>query len=323
MHQVSVIVSNFNGAKWLPRLLETLKAQVGVEVEIIIVDRNSTDESDSILAQHPDVKVHKHPPETGLVCGYDEGVPHASHELLFFCNEDMWFEPECLKRVCDAVDLPKRVGAVMPVQWTYDLKDIVNCGAWFKKSWWCPSNPYPFRYSVWQLKEETSPVSGINAGACLVHRRVYEEIGGWDRTFFLDYEDMDLSIRLWQHGWDCLVVPSAKVGHAVGASNNKALNNGFKVSRKRYIGGTSNVIACAMKCFTGPSMLLPVIALGDRLLRNLVCLRMERAWWDMLSAVDAFKRLPDFLEYRSKNQQWNSQRPGQKFFVDPRFKYEG
>ena len=87
---VSVVVSNFNGAKYLPRLLETLRAQRGVAVEIIIVDRNSTDGSAEILAAHPDVKVVQEPPESGLVTGYAVGAAHATSELLFFCNEDMW-----------------------------------------------------------------------------------------------------------------------------------------------------------------------------------------------------------------------------------------
>src|SRR5947209_1491217 len=93
---VSVIVSNFNGARWLPRLLETLKAQEGVTLEIIIVDRNSSDDSEKILAQHPDIRVVKEPPESGLVAGYSAGVPLARYEVFFFCNEDMWFDRYCL-----------------------------------------------------------------------------------------------------------------------------------------------------------------------------------------------------------------------------------
>jgi GT2 family glycosyltransferase len=315
MHQVSVIVSNFNGAKWLPRLLETLKAQEEVELEIIIVDRNSTDESAAILASHADVKVVSHRPETGLVCGYDEGFALATHDLLFFCNEDMWFEPTCLRRVSEVISLKDRIGAAMPVQWTYDLKEIVNCGAWFQDSVWNPTNPYPFKRSVSHLKPQTSIVSGVNAGACMVHREVYKAVGGWDRSFFLDYEDMDLSIRLWQKEWKCYVVPAAKVGHAVGASNSKAIDGGKqKVSRKRYIEGTSNVTAIAIKTFTGISVVLPFIGLMDRLARNLVHLRFERAWWDLQVFLDILKRIPNLKEFRDSNAHWNQIRPGQMYF---------
>ena len=42
---ISVVVSNFNGLNFLPRLLETMRAQRGVTTEIIIVDRESRDGS--------------------------------------------------------------------------------------------------------------------------------------------------------------------------------------------------------------------------------------------------------------------------------------
>jgi GT2 family glycosyltransferase len=320
--QVSVIISNFNGARYLPRLFETLNSQVGVDLEIIVVDRNSVDESDAILARHPEVKVIKHPPETGLVCGYAVGADSASHALLFCCNEDMWFEPHCLRLLCDKIDLGNRIASVMPVQWTYDLKDIVACGAWFEKSCWCPSNPYPFRVSRWHLVSGTQSVSCVNAGACLIHRAAYDDIGGWDRSFFLDYEDMDLCVRLWQHEWKCLVVTEAKVGHAVGASNNKSIQGGkFKVSRKRYIEGSANVSAIAIKTFTGVSMVWPFVGLLDRMLRNLVHLRFERVWWDVLVFDDVLKRLPDLLAFRSQNKRWNLKRPGQRYFTSPEFDY--
>src|SRR5690242_16547252 len=96
---ISVIISNFNGAKYLPKLLETLKGQRDVTLELIVVERNSTDDSRKILAEHPDVKVIPEPPETGLVAGYAVGARSAQHDLLFFCNEDMWFEPDCLRLV--------------------------------------------------------------------------------------------------------------------------------------------------------------------------------------------------------------------------------
>jgi GT2 family glycosyltransferase len=86
---ISVIVSNFNGLRFLPRLLESLRAQRGVESEIIIVDRLSTDGSGEYLASQPDVRVLSERPETGLVSGYATGATVARGELLFFCNEDM------------------------------------------------------------------------------------------------------------------------------------------------------------------------------------------------------------------------------------------
>lgn len=320
MTEISVIISNFNGAKYLSRLFETLYGQIGLNLEIIVVDRNSSDESDSILACYPDIRVIKHRPETGLVCGYAIGAEIATKKLLYFCNEDMWYEPDCLSLLAEVMNNNESVGAVMPVQWTYDQLDIVNCGAWFQKASWWRSNPYPFRRAIWKLPTCTTIVSGVNAGACMIRRDVYDQIGGWDRSFFLDYEDMDLSIRLWQYDWKCLVVPSAKVYHAVGASNAKVIEDGRQtVSRKRYIEGSSNVSAIAVKSFTGFSILLPFLALAHRFVINLVRLRFRFAWWDLLVFKILSQRMSVLWAYRVAHRNLNHLKPGQEFFTDPLF----
>src|SRR5258705_11360906 len=116
---VSVIVSNFNGARYLPRLLETAKTQRDVKFEIIVVDRNSTDNSRNILEQHRDVKTLREPPESGLVAGYAAGAGYAHFDHLFFCNEDIWLAPDCLANLENHIDLNLRVACADPWQWTY------------------------------------------------------------------------------------------------------------------------------------------------------------------------------------------------------------
>jgi len=60
---VSVIASNFNGERFLPRLLSSLRAQRGVTLEIIVVDRHSTDGSFELLSQESDIIVAFGTPE--------------------------------------------------------------------------------------------------------------------------------------------------------------------------------------------------------------------------------------------------------------------
>jgi N-acetylglucosaminyl-diphospho-decaprenol L-rhamnosyltransferase len=317
---ISVIVSNFNGARYLPRLLETLKAQRDVELEIIIVDRNSTDASAEILAGHPDVRVIQEPPESGLVAGYAVGVPYAKHDLFFFCNEDMAFEPDCLALVTAQFAADDRVGAVMPIQKSYDGSRIVQAGTWFAPTRWYRDNPNPFRASVFRDVAEPEPISGINAGACMITRAAYEDVGGWDTSFFLDYEDMDLSLRLWQRDWRCRIEPRAVVYHAVGASNAQSLNGGrTNVGAKRYVAALSNQVIIAMKSFTGAAQLAVPVLLVDRLARDVLTRRWREAALDIDAMGLTLKRLPDVMRYRREHRRWNDGRPGQAFFGDPRF----
>jgi N-acetylglucosaminyl-diphospho-decaprenol L-rhamnosyltransferase len=318
--RISAIASNFNGARYLPKLLETLKGQAGVELQIIIVDRHSTDGSDAILAQHSDVLVVKEPPESGLVAGYAAGFPHARHDLLFFSNEDMWFEPDCLRLVAEQFQAEERVGGVMPIQRSYDGERLVQAGSWFQRTRWYRDNPNPRYASVFRDVNVPEPISGINAGACMLTRAAYEDVGGWDPTFFLDYEDTDISVRLWQHGWRCRIQPRAVVYHAVGASNGHTLGREkTPVSMKRYSCALSNQVVVAMKTFTGTASLAAPALLADRMLRNFLKRRWDLLPLDVKAVELTARRLPDVLRYRRANRTWNERRPGQGFFSDPQF----
>lgn len=323
MHEISVIISNFNGAKYLPRLIETLAGQQGVRLEVIVVDRNSRDDSLAILAGHPDIRVVQHPPETGLVCGYVEGMKSASHDLLFFSNEDMWFEPDCLLRCAEALLSDEKVAAVMPTQLTYDGKELVNCGIWFTKAGWNRGMPYPFRRSSYHRISRTVQVSYANAGACLVRRRAYEEVGGWDVSFFLDDEDTDIGIRFWQAGWKCLSVPEAVLGHAVGASNTQMIPNlGSVVGRKRYVCALSNFLAVSLKSFSASHVPLSLMCWLDRTLRDLLKGRFDRVGLDFAALALTLRRLPELLEHRRIHAGWIAARPGEGFYRAAEFDAE-
>jgi GT2 family glycosyltransferase len=286
------------------------------------VDRNSQDDSAAILSAHPDVRVVQHPPETGLVCGYAEGYKHADHDLLFFSNEDMWFAPDCLRLCAEALLSKEQIGAVMPTQLRYDGQSLYCCGIWFKPCFWNRAVAYPFRKAVYHRIQTTTRVSYANAGACLVRHAAYEQAGGWDTTFFLDDEDVDLGLRLWQMDWQCLSVPGALLGHAVGASNTQTIPNvGTVVGKKRYMHGISNFLAIGIKSFSPAAVILPFGCFVDRLLRDLFKLRFYLAWLDLKALMITLRRLPQLLESRRVRSIWNKRKPGEGYFQAPEFDY--
>src|ERR1051325_5978800 len=189
---VSVIVSNFNGARWLPRLLDSLERQRNVTLEIIVVDRNSTDESSKILANRRGIRLIQEAPESGLAAGYRAGAEIARHGHLFFCNEDMWFGEECLAELEANIDLSRRIACADPWQWSYDGSHLIHSGAQIECAWnrGSPHPWRPFRENPWL--PDGAMIACACAGAMMIHRVAYDEIGGWVASFFLDHEDTDL-----------------------------------------------------------------------------------------------------------------------------------
>ena len=318
---VSVIVSNMNGARFLPRLLETLHAQQNVETEIIIVDRMSKDESRAILAEHPDVIVIEERPETGLVAGYAEGATHATKSNLFFCNEDMWFASDCLERLEKSLDLSRRIAVADPWQWTYDEKNWIHGGVRFQRKAWDMNSPFPSRGQMPTVPLKHGEFSSFAcAGAMLIDRGVYESVGGWDTTFFLDFEDLDLSIRLWQDDWWTVTVPDAKVYHAVGMSNaQQIVTTKQKVSTRRFVSGRSSLAVIAMKYFTGPARLWGPAVYAMALLRSSLLLRGDAVRGHLATWREIRRRSASALAYRKANEARNRRRPGQNYFLEAAF----
>lgn len=316
MHNITAIISNMNGMKYLPRLLESLRAQIGVTVQIVVVDRLSCDNSLSYLTQQPDVYVVHEPPETGLVSGYDAGARYARHEFLFFCNEDMWFDPDCLLNLVIRIDMPAGIVAADPWQWTYGGESLIHGGTRFVVTKWNALCPFPFcRYYFTENVDAGEVVPFACAGAFLIHQEAYGAVGGWDTSFFLDHEDVDLFIRIWQCGQKCVSVPEARVYHAVGASNNHhiaALNT--PVKKRRHISGLANISIIGIKYFTGWTRLYALLYPFLSILKEAIRFRPFMMVLSCLAAFEVFQRYSNANRFRKLWSFHNRLRPGQFFF---------
>ena len=318
---VSVIVSNLNGGKYLPRLLATLRAQRRVELQIIVVDRHSTDDSAALLQAESGITVLHHAPETGLASGYHVGAQAATGEHLFFCNEDMWFDEDCLWQLEQQIDLGADIAAADPWQWSYDGAHWLHGGVRFERCRFTMLSPYPFRRM--RFTEDLPAGTEIPfscAGAVLIHRRVYEQVGGWAADFFLDLEDVDLSIRMWQCGWKSVTVPGARVFHAVNASNIHTLAATQQtVSRRRYVSGRASASIVGIKYFTGLALLAAPVLFAAEVIKNLVRLKFSLLKWDAEIGAQIVTRTRAAWRYRRAHVAQNRKMPGQRWFTTGRF----
>lgn len=319
--KVSVIISSFNGAKFLPKLLDSLQAQEQVDLEIIVVDRESRDDSAQILSRYPKVKICSEPPETGLVSGYHRGTKEASGEAFFFINEDMWFEPDCLQRLVEALQQSEQIGAVDPWQWTYDGKELIHAAVRFQPTGWDANSPYPRREI--QFLHQLAPGTEIPlpcAGAVLVRRTAYEQVGGWDTSFFLNDEDTDLGLRLWQNNWRVVTESRAKVYHAVGSANLKTIPNlQQSVSQRRYVSTFANKAVIGWKHYRKGADGIIFLSLLRRVLSHLVKGRGKFLRWEWAVWQEMMRRKGVAMAYRTSHEKQRAQYAGEDFFTDARF----
>jgi N-acetylglucosaminyl-diphospho-decaprenol L-rhamnosyltransferase len=85
--------------------------------------------------------------------------------------------------------------------------------ALFANAW--PKNPWSRRYRGGARPSgESWRETGWLSGSCLLVRRsTFEALGGFDESYFMYFEDVDLGKRLQESGWQNIYVPSATVVH--------------------------------------------------------------------------------------------------------------
>jgi glycosyltransferase involved in cell wall biosynthesis len=91
---VSVIVPVYNGEKYLAQTLESALMQSGVDVELIVVDDGSTDQSPSIAKTHAALYIQQ--AQQGPGAARNTGVQHASTDYFAFLDQDDLWHPDKL-----------------------------------------------------------------------------------------------------------------------------------------------------------------------------------------------------------------------------------
>jgi GT2 family glycosyltransferase len=218
MPEISVVVLNHNGRRWLAGCLDALAAQSGApSFEVILVDNASTDGSAEFVAAHyPSVIVVRSTVNAGFAGGNWMGATRAGGRWLAFLNNDTIVAADWLANLHRGALIEPGYALVTSQIVFMDRPDTVDsagdgylrAGGAFKRGHGAPVHEY----------SESREVFGACGGAFLIERCVYEALGGFDQRFFMVYEDVDLSYRARLLGHRCWYAADAVVRHAGSAT---------------------------------------------------------------------------------------------------------
>ncbi len=221
---VVVVTVTHNSADALGRFLASVRGASESPLSVVVADNASAD-VDSVrrlTAAHGAVLV-----ETGANLGYGAGVAAAiaaagGSEFIVISNPDVEMSPGAIDllvaaagRHPDAGSLGPRIldaeGAVYPsARALPSLRTGIGHGL-FTRVW--PGNPWSRRYKAGS-DLDAERAAGWLSGACLMVRRVaFDAIDGFDDSYFMYFEDVDLGHRLGRAGWANVYVPAAVVTH--------------------------------------------------------------------------------------------------------------
>jgi len=181
--KISVIIPNYNSGKYLEKSLDSIFGQEYKDVEVIVVDGGSTDNSLEILRKYQgvysDLRVH-HTETEGQVDHINTGMALARGDIVSWLCADDTYEPGCFDTIAERFGRPE-------VQWVYGrVKIIDEAGT-------------EVRGIVTKAKEVLQPVYSYPALQCVcfisepsvfMRRNFYERIGEYDKNLPLtaDYD---------------------------------------------------------------------------------------------------------------------------------------
>ena len=209
---VSVIVLNYNAGKLLLNCVKSLKNSLYKNLEIIIVDNISSDESHiTCKEKFPEIKLIQNQKNLGYCGGNNVGIKDAKGEFIVILNPDTIVEPDWIDELLNAYQefgqglyQPKilSLNEERIIQSTGNMLHVFGFGFARDKG-----------NEVSDKKEEIEKI-GYASGTCLfTSRKVIEKIGLLDEFLFLYHDDLDLGWRAAQVGINSYYVPKSKIFH--------------------------------------------------------------------------------------------------------------
>jgi GT2 family glycosyltransferase len=274
---VSVIVLNYNGARWLEPCLNSLRAQTIFDrIEVIVADNASSDGSErlgrQIVEGWPGGVFIQHGQNLGYCKGNNRTAEAAHGEHLLFLNNDTWLEPHCLEQLLAEVRRTG-AGAAGPLVLNYDDDSFQSLGAFGFDAFGLAST----RARVGETRDVLMP----EGCAYLIRRELFQQLGRFDPEFFMFVDEFDLSWRVWIAGHRVVAVPSAKLHHRGAAQVNPAGGGStveFRTSDTKRFYTNRNSLLALLKNARNLLLLLVPLQLCLLAVEALAGLLLVRRW---------------------------------------------
>ena len=230
--QLSTIIVNYNSKQFLENCVNSLIAATqNIDAEAIIIDNNSNDGSwDYISSLRIDGKSFRINNNGGFAKACNQGFALSLGRYVLFLNPDTILSENSLKDCISFFESHKDAGAV-------GVKMIDAKGKYLKESKRGLPTPAASFYKLFGLaaifprskvlakyyqghlpENENNPVEVLSGAFMMIKREAFEQTGGFDPSFFMYGEDIDLSVRIENAGYKNYYLGKISITHIKGGS---------------------------------------------------------------------------------------------------------
>jgi GT2 family glycosyltransferase len=233
--KLSIVIVNYNVKNLLKKCLESIfKYEKDTRFEVIVVDNNSSDDSQKMLkTDFPQVKLIENKRNLGFSAGCNQGIKQSQGKYVLLLNPDTELTPGGFKKMIDFMDSDPKVGICGPKMMDQEGNIQFSCRSFpsyltaISSSQSILNRIFPDNLlsRKYLLKErDHSQIQEVDwvSGSCLLAKReMFEKVGPLDERFYMYVEDVDLCYRAKKTGFSVFYFPPAVVIHHIGKSTQK------------------------------------------------------------------------------------------------------
>jgi len=231
---ISVIVISFNGRDFIENCVSSvIDSLEGNPYELIIIDNASEDGTVEVIKSlFPQVNLIQNEANYGFAKAVNQGLSEARGEYVLILNQDTKIVDRAIVKLAERIKQDATIGTIGPRFVGFDGK-LQRCGRAFPKyrdllwEFTGLSRLFPESriFSRWKMgwfdhlteKEIDQPMGA----ALMVSGRALNEVGNFDETFGIFFNDVDFCRRIKENGFKNLYYPEAVIMHYVGGSTEK------------------------------------------------------------------------------------------------------
>ncbi|MDD4782005.1 MAG: glycosyltransferase family 2 protein [Tissierellia bacterium] len=226
---LSIIIVNYNTRELTHQTIDSIiKNTQNINYEIIVAD-NSTDKGQQCNYKNEKVKIYKIE-NHGFGHGCNAGAKKAQGKYLLFLNSDTLILDNSLYKSVNYINCNDNIGILGA---KILLKDG-NLDHGCKRGFPTPSAafyyyigldrkfPYSKKYGRYRQtflnENEINEVDSVSGAFLMISKDLFDEINGFDETFFMYGEDLDLCYRVKEKGYKVIYYADAVITHLKGQS---------------------------------------------------------------------------------------------------------
>jgi GT2 family glycosyltransferase len=250
---VSVVIVNYNTIKYVVNAIDSIFEKTeDIDFEIIVVDNNSSDNSEHILQENYGEKI--------IYLGLSENIGFgrannkaaeiAKGRNLFLLNPDTLLMNNAVKILSDYLDANESVavcgGNLFDEKYRPIHSFCRNFAPIFTELnmlfFHIPEKIFYGKNGAFNYTQKPLDVGYITGADMMIRKKLFDKLHGFDENFFMYYEESEMSCRVHKLNYRIVSIPDACIIHLEGKSFSSNLDR-IKVSmasRKLFLLKTQN-----------------------------------------------------------------------------------